>query len=162
MSALAITILTWIALLGAGLMAGTFFTFSSFVMPALSARPPEESIRAMQSINVKVLNVSFLGTFFGTALASLALGVQTLGGAWQPGDVARLAGGAIYLVGTLGVTLLCNVPRNEALALVDPAGSDVTATWTTYDREWTAWNTVRTLAALAATGAFVIALIARS
>lgn len=159
MSPLVVTILTWIALLGAGLIAGTFFTFSSFVMPALSARPAAESIRAMQTINVKVLNVSFLGTFFGTALASLAVAVQGVTGGGAPSGLALLLGGGLYVVGTFGVTVACNVPRNEALARADPDGPDAATTWSTYDREWTAWNTIRALAALAAMAAFVAALL---
>jgi len=155
MSASLTSLLVWSALLGAGLVAGTFFAFSSFVMPALSARPAPQAIRAMQSINEKVLNVSFLGTFFGTAIVSVALGVMAVAESGDPGALVRLVGGAVYLVGTVGVTVVCNVPRNEALALVDPNAADAEAAWATYDREWTAWNTVRTLAALASTGVFV-------
>jgi uncharacterized membrane protein len=37
--------------LGCGLVAGVFFAFSSFVMPALKRLPPAQGIAAMQSIN---------------------------------------------------------------------------------------------------------------
>ena len=157
MIALAITVLTFAAALGAGLIAGIFFAFSSFVMPALSARPADESIAAMQSINVKVLNLSFLGTFFGTALLSIALIVLAALESGQPGALARLVGSGLYLIGTIGVTIACNVPRNDKLAEVDPGGADAARTWAAYDREWTRWNTVRTLAALGAMAAFMAA-----
>lgn len=42
---------TLIAALGCGLVAGVFFAFSSFVMPALKRLPPAQGISAMQSIN---------------------------------------------------------------------------------------------------------------
>src|SRR5436190_5913255 len=40
--------------LGCGLIAGVFFAFSSFVMPALAKLPPAQGLAAMQSINVVV------------------------------------------------------------------------------------------------------------
>ena len=60
------------ALLGAALIGGVFFAFSSFVMKALSRVPSAESIAAIQPINVVVINPSFLGSFIGTAMLSLA------------------------------------------------------------------------------------------
>ncbi len=37
--------------LGCGLVAGVFYAFSTFVMPALKRLPPAQGIVAMQSIN---------------------------------------------------------------------------------------------------------------
>ncbi len=158
MMALVETALTLAAALGAGLIAGTFFAFSSFVMPALSARTAPDSVAAMQSINVKVLNRSFLGTFFGTAVVSLALVVMALLEDGQAGAGPRLFGSGLYLIGTFGVTIACNVPRNNVLAAIDPTGPDAERAWASYDREWTAWNTVRTIAALVAGSAFIWSL----
>ncbi len=56
------------ALLGSALVGGIFFAFSSFVMKALARVSSAEGIGAMQSINVVVLNPSFLGAFMGTAV----------------------------------------------------------------------------------------------
>ncbi len=50
------------ALLGSAVIGGVFFAFSSFVMKALARVPASAGIGAMQSINVVVLNASFLGT----------------------------------------------------------------------------------------------------
>lgn len=150
-------LLTHAAAIGSGLIAGVFFAFSSFVMPALSARPPAESVAAMQAINVKVLNRSFLGTFMGTALLCVAVVVLTLVEGDAAGRWARLVGAGLYVVGTFGVTAACNVPRNDRLALLDPEDPDAASAWATYDREWTAWNTVRTVAATLATVALLCA-----
>ena len=60
--------MTLLAALGCGLIAGVFFGFSSFVMPALARLRPAQGVRAMQSINVVVLNRWFLGVLLGTAL----------------------------------------------------------------------------------------------
>ena len=59
---------------------------------------------------------------------------------------------------TILVTIACNVPLNDALAAVDTSGADAGHVWTTYLRSWTAWNHVRTIAALVAAGSFTIAL----
>jgi uncharacterized membrane protein len=50
-----------------------------------------------------------------------------------------------------------NIPRNDALAAADPASADGATLWSEYLTAWTAWNHVRTVAAVAATAAFVIA-----
>jgi len=72
-----------------------------------------------------------------------------------------LAGAALYLIGTFLVTLACNVPRNNALAAVARAQPDAAAHWASYLAGWTAWNHVRTAAALAAAACFGLALAAR-
>jgi uncharacterized membrane protein len=69
-----------------------------------------------------------------------------------------IAGGVLYLVAFV-VTVAYNVPRNDALALVDPASPEAAARWASYYREWMIGNHVRTVAALAAAGAFVTALV---
>jgi uncharacterized membrane protein len=151
-------VLTLFAALGCGLMAGLFFAFSVSVMKALAGLPPAQGIAAMQAINVVILNPLFLGVFLGTAVISLLTIIVSLL-RWQtPGAVYLLAGGALYLVGSLGVTVVFNVPKNEALAAVTPAGPDSTSLWTGYLSRWTAWNHIRTAASLAAAAAFTLAL----
>jgi uncharacterized membrane protein len=62
-------VLTLLAALGSGLMAGVFFAFSAFVMRALAQLAPPHGMAAMQAINVAVLNPLFLGTFIGNGAA---------------------------------------------------------------------------------------------
>lgn len=69
-----------------------------------------------------------------------------------------LVGGALYLVGTILLTIAYHVPRNKALARVEPHCADAESPWTRYLSGWTAWNHVRAAAALAAAAAFTIAL----
>jgi len=76
-------VLTFIAALGSGLMAGFFFAFSATVMWALERQPA--AVAAMQAINVVVLNPLFLGTFFGTAILSLVLDIVALVRFSEPG-----------------------------------------------------------------------------
>src|SRR3712207_4418243 len=102
--------------LGCGLIAGVFFGFSAFVMNALARLQPAQGIAAMQSINITVINPSFMAVFLGTAAACILLAISSLLKWHQPGTAYLLLGSLLYLVGTFGVTIVCNVPLNEALA----------------------------------------------
>jgi len=104
------------ALLGSALVGGIFFAFSSFVMKALAGVPYTEGIGTMQSINVVVLNPSFLSAFIGTALVSLGAGGLALAGWDRPSAPFFLGGALFYLVGTFLATGLGNVPLNDQLA----------------------------------------------
>ncbi len=151
-------ILTLISALGSGLMAGFFFAFSVSVMKALGRLPPAQGIAAMQSINVVVINPVFLIAFFGTAVACVGVAISALRDWHGPGAAYLLAGSLLYVVGSFLVTIVFNVPRNDALAAVDPASAAGAALWANYLTVWTAWNHVRTAAALAAAAALSIAL----
>jgi uncharacterized membrane protein len=152
-----IAALTFFAALGCGLMAGLFFAFSNFVMRALASLPPEKGVASMQAINVAVLNPLFLAIFSGTALACLGSILLALARWRAPGAAYLLAGGVLYLAGVVLVTVLFNVPRNDALGALDPAAAGSVSAWRGYVTGWTAWNHVRTVAASAATGSFVLA-----
>ncbi len=151
-----------IAALGCGLVAGVFFAFSTFVMKALGQLPPAQGIAAMQSINVAVLNTLFGVVFFGTAAACIALTIAVLTG-WHPaGSAYLLAGCLLYVVGTFVSTIVFNVPLNDALAAVEQGSTPGVDLWVRYQKRWTAWNHVRTVAALAATALFSITLCFRA
>jgi uncharacterized membrane protein len=51
-----------------------------------------------------------------------------------------------------------NVPRNDALAKVEPTSVAAAELWSRFLVGWTAWNTLRTLAALAACALFIVGL----
>jgi uncharacterized membrane protein len=120
------------ATLGCGLMAGVFFAFSSFVMKALARIPQGEGIAAMQSINVAVISFWFMLVFLGTAAACAFLAVVSFLRLEESASVYRLAGGLLYLVGTVLVTLVFNVPRNNALAKLSRADPKGSALWPQY------------------------------
>lgn len=149
--------LTLLSALGCGLIAGVFFAFSTFVMGALARLPAAHGIAAMQSINVVVMNRMFLAAFVGTAAACALLAVASLT-LQPPGATCLVAGSALYLVGTFLVTIACNVPRNDALAAVAPDSAAGAILWSTYLTGWTAWNHVRTAAALVAAALLTLAL----
>jgi uncharacterized membrane protein len=150
--------LTLVAALGCGLVAGVFFAFSAFVMKALCKLPTGQGIAAMQSINVAVLNPWFFAAFFGTAAVCLVELVYSLLQWNEPSAIYLLSGSILYLVGCFLVTIVFNVPKNEALASVSPGDPDGESRWTGYVATWTAWNHVRTVAALAGAASFGIVL----
>lgn len=158
MSAPLLFALTFFAALGAGLIAGLFFAFSVSVMTALSRLPPAAGISAMQSINVAILNPVFFAAFFGTAAVSAILAIAAIIQWGASGAAYLLAGGLLYLVGGLLVTVVFNVPMNKALAAVGPDSVEGTTLWRRYLSNWTAWNHARTVACLAAAASFLIAL----
>jgi len=150
--------LTLAAALGAGLVAGIFFAFSAFIMTALGRLPPDGGISAMQSINVAVLNPVFFLVFFGTAVAALILAIAAFAG-WSPSrSLYLLAGALFYLAGTIFVTMAFNVPLNNKLAATSPKSAEGASVWKTYLSAWTAWNHMRTIAALGACASFILAL----
>lgn len=67
-----------LAALGAAIVGGIFYAFSSFVMQALSRIPPGQGIAAMNAINVVVVNPSFMLAFAGTALLCVLLAAGAL------------------------------------------------------------------------------------
>ena len=148
-----------IAALGSGLVAGVFFAFSSFVMKALARVPSAEGIAAMQSINVVVINRSFLGTFIGTAVLSVGVIVLVLLDRSHPSTMFFLGGAVFYFAGTFLVTMIGNVPLNDRLAAISVTDPDAAKVWMHYLDRWTRWNHVRTTAAISAAFMFTIGLI---
>jgi uncharacterized membrane protein len=144
--------------LGCGLVGGVFFAFSTFVMRALARLQPKEGIAAMQSINITVINPWFMTALFGTAIAGLVLVGSYLFKWQQPGALYVLVGSLLYLVGTVLVTIVFNVPLNEALATVQPDSAEGITLWSRYLNDWTLWNHVRTIAALVAAALLTIGL----
>lgn len=150
-------VLTFGTALACGLSAGTFFAFSTFVMPALARIPAPQGIAAMQSINIAAITPSFMTALFGTGVACVILTGSVLMTWPGPGAGYVLLGSLLYVVGTIMVTIVCNVPLNDALAATDATSPAGAALWASYLARWTSWNHVRTAAALAAAGFLMLA-----
>lgn len=144
--------------IGCGLIAGVFFAFSTFVMKALAQQQPAQGIATMQAINITVINPWFMTAFLGTALTCLVLVLSSLFQWQKSGAVYFLIGSLLYLVGTFLVTILGNVPLNDALARVKPDSSEGATLWAKYLTNWTFWNHIRTIAALAAATLLTVTL----
>jgi uncharacterized membrane protein len=154
--ATAFPVLTFLAILAAALNAGLFFIFSVCIMAAFARLSPAEGAAAMNAINLVIQNPWFFTAFFGAALLSLALVFSgfVLGGT---GGTAAAAGGAVFLLAVVGVTIMFNVPLNDALAAAPAGSAEQAAVFQRYLEVWTLWNHVRTLGSLAAVALFAIA-----
>ncbi|KVZ11098.1 DUF1772 domain-containing protein [Burkholderia ubonensis] len=161
MRALVTLVLLWFSAIGCGLMAGVYFAFSTFVMTSLGRLAPVAGVAAMNAINVDIVRSPFMPVFLGTTLASLALAILALLDRSEPGAIWIVAGGAIYVLGMFVVTMVFNVPLNDALAATDASSAEGGAFWARYLRDWTVWNHARTVASAAACGLFIAALAAR-
>jgi uncharacterized membrane protein len=131
--------LTLSAVIGAGVVAGVYFAFATFVMPGLRRAPASSAIASFNGINK-------------AAPASPLFMHRD-----NPAAIWMLVGAALYLVSLL-VTMMYHVPHNEQLMKVDPHGSGAAATWTQFYSAWMGWNWVRTMTALGGTVSLVLSL----
>ncbi len=151
--------LVFVAAMGAAIVGGMFYAFSSFVMRGLARIAPEQGVAAMNSISIAVITPSFMIVFMGTALLCLGLAVAAVLGWHQPGAGLVLAASLLYVVVTLGMTMVLHQPMNLRLGAMPPA--DALNYWPQYVHTWTVWNHVRTAAALLAAALFIAALLVK-
>src|SRR5262249_47993416 len=137
--------LLWFSAIGCGLLAGVYFAFSTFIMTALGRIDQSAGITAMNAINVDIVRSLFMAFFLGTAVSSAALVAIGLLRWSEPGAGLMIAGGSLYVIGMLVVTMAFNVPLNDALAAAQPSTPGAASVWAAYLRDWTFWNHVRTL-----------------
>jgi uncharacterized membrane protein len=146
------------ATLGAGLIAGTFFCFSSFVMPALARLEPVQAVAAMQKINISVVNPLFMAVLFGTAILYAAQAFAAFRSGLDTVSMWWLLASILYVVCTIGITLFGNVPLNGKLADLASTSSETAEFWAQYVKDWTRWNSMRGFTATAACAASIYAI----
>ena len=103
-----------------------------------------------------MLNAWFLGGFLGTAAICVLLAASAHYRWHEPGAVVVPSGSLLYLIGTFLVTVVRNVPMNDALERIQPTGDDAPGHWARNVARWAAWNHEGTAAALL--GAALLAL----
>src|SRR5262245_8879045 len=156
-----ITYLLWFGAIGCGLLGGLYFAFSTFIMGALGSIEQAHGISAMNSINSTILKSLFMPFFFGTTLVSLIFVIVGFLRWGEPGSMAMLAGGLIYVAGMFLCTMFFSVPLNNALARVDPVSAAAAPLWARYLKDWTLWNHLRTISSTVASALYVASLAAR-
>ncbi len=157
MSSTFVNVMILFSALGSALVAGIFFAFSTFIMKAFARLQPEQGMAAMQAINVTVLNPWFFTVFFGTGAGCIFLAVFALSHWGGPVPPHLAVGSMLYIVGCILVTMVFNVPLNNALARADPKNPDSVSLWRHYLHRWTFWNHVRTGGSLAAATQLILA-----
>ena len=140
--------LTIVTAVGAGVVGGVMFAFSTFIMTGLGRLDPAQGISAMQAINREAPNFWFMTALFGTALTSISLAIVSV--VRHDGSaVYAVIACALYLVGIV-LTIVYHVPHNNALDAIDPTAAGSADYWRDYVSGWTGWNHVRTVSAIAA------------
>ena len=140
------------AILGSGVVAGLCFAFASFVMHALDDLGPPAAIRAMQSINARILESLAMPIWLGTVPIGIAAAVVS------GGSPFAITAATLYTIGALLITGLGNVPLNESLDSVQAESAEASARWHGYLVRWGRLNTLRTILFLLATLGFGLAL----
>ncbi|TPV62248.1 DUF1772 domain-containing protein [Aestuariibacter sp. GS-14] len=133
---LVLNVLTTLGQLSMLIMMGIYFIFSCTVMRAL--RQSEQGAEIMVLINREILNPLFYLCFFGSAVASLTFVLSRSN---------HYLAGLIFFIGTFMVTLIKNVPLNNAL-LEASGDASLQHTWQTYLTKWLFWNHVRSVTAI--------------
>ena len=141
-----VVILTSIAAIASAAAGGMMYVFSTFVMRGLDRTGPVAAITAMRGINAEAnSDGAFLLAYFGATILAIALGMVAVIQLRQPGSWWLLAGAVFGILGAI-VTMVFNVPLNNHLDGIDPAGvsaADAAREWRAYVSTWTAWNHVR-------------------
>lgn len=129
-----------------GLAAGLFYAYSCSVTPGLARLPDDAYLAAMQQINDAILNPVFFLSFMGCVFLLPAC-------AWAYAGTPRfpwLLGAAIlYVLLVFGVTVVGNVPLNEALARFDIGNATAQALShrrQTFEGPWNFFHAIRTWA----------------
>jgi uncharacterized membrane protein len=140
----------------AGIGSGMMYVFSTGVMAGLGQLTQAEAVRAMQAINVAVINPLFLGVFMGTGLFAVVVAGISLMGGTGPTNTWLIAGAALYLIGVVVVTVAGNVPLNNALEALDSTALSPAA-WADYAEPWLRWNHLRALAGALSSALLIVA-----
>jgi len=141
-------ILTYLAALTTtGLSAGLFFAWSFSVMPGLGRVPDAAFIAAMQSMNRAILNPTFFVVFIGPLVLLPLSAYLAYVGMGSLRFWLLVAAAAAYVIGVFGITMVGNVPMNEALDVFD-AGSatpdQIAAQRAAFEGRWIFLNNIRT------------------
>ncbi len=147
-----------------GLSAGLFYAWSVSVIPGVQKIADPVYLETMQSINRAILNPAFFLIFFGSVLFLSISSIYEFHASkitfWL-----LLSSSIFYLVGTVGVTALGNVPLNDqldALELVRMKAGKMAEFRKFYESNWNRLHLIRTVFAVISFSLTVLAVITDS
>ncbi|QFT77420.1 DUF1772 domain-containing protein [Erythrobacter sp. THAF29] len=144
----------WSAIVG-----GNFSAFSEFIMSALKKTEPAGGIEAMQNINRDVIKTQFVAGILSIATFSAIFAVYSLFVFEGAALVTLILASLVFLASVFLVTMLGNVPMNDALARLDHDSLDARIYWEKYIRTWTLLNHARSFGSILTSGLYIIAAI---
>jgi uncharacterized membrane protein len=135
-----------------GAIFGFFYAWICSTMWGLDAADPRVAIAAMQEMNASVRNIVFAPAFFGTGPVLLLTAGAARAAKQRPASLAFAVAGVVYIFGGMALTMVINVPMNEALGTIAVPDTieDAARIWADYSPRWQVWNIVRTIASGAA------------
>lgn len=139
-------VLSAVAIIGTGLMAGMFFGWSVSVIPGTRLVDDDTYVATMRQINRAIINPGFVVPFFVTPIALLAAAIVQRRAGNDRAAVLLAAATGVYVVGLLGVTVAGNVPLNNALDAFDPTTASTDALRerrASYEGSWNRWHAIR-------------------
>lgn len=142
-----------------GLSAGLFTAWSISVIPGTLKVDDNVYLAAMQSINRAILNPTFFVIFFGS-IVFLSIGSIYEFHANKTTFILLLIASIAYMVGTVGITGLGNVPLNNELDVMELSGvaaEKLSEFRQYYESNWNRLHLYRTGFAILS---FVLAVIA--
>ncbi|MEN8250503.1 MAG: DUF1772 domain-containing protein [Bacteroidota bacterium] len=147
-----------------GLSAGLFYAWSVSVIPGTKKVVDSTYLETMQSINRAILNPAFFLIFFGSIIF-LSIGSIYHFNANKTTFWLMLTSSIFYLVGTVGVTVLGNVPLNDQLDelnLGEMTSNKILEFRNFYETNWNRLHLIRTVFAVASFMLSVIAIFTYS
>ncbi|APU12641.1 MULTISPECIES: DUF1772 domain-containing protein [Actinoalloteichus] len=147
------------ATLAMGLTAGLFYGFACAVMPGLRTADDHTFVRAVQRINVAILNGWFALGFAGAPLLIASAAALHLPGA-APEVSGWILAALVLDLTVIVITMRVNVPMNDELAKVacSAGAAELAAARRRFEARWVRWNGIRAVVSTAAAACLVIAL----
>ena len=154
-------VLLFTTILFSGLVAGLLYAYSCSVNIGLKTLPDAEYIKAMQAINIAIQNPLFFIVFMGLLIVFPITTFQLYG---QQTNSFYLFPSAmiIYFIGVFTVTICCNIPLNEQLAmfsLLKANENEISKMREAFEIQWNRFHTIRTLASIISFGLTILFII---
>jgi uncharacterized membrane protein len=155
-------ILIFVSLLFSGLVAGLLYSYSCSVNPGLKTLSDSEYIRAMQSINSAIQNPLFFTVFIGLLFLLPVTAYSIFKQQTAVSFYLFLIAAIVYVIGVFGITMFGNVPLNEQLTkftISTATINEISAMRQSFEKSWSSYHTVRTIASLISFGLVIISII---
>jgi uncharacterized membrane protein len=147
-----------LATIATGLSAGFFFGYQVSVVPAFQTLSDVHYIAATQALILAIPQDPFFEFNFLGAAVLLPVAAYLNRGSQR--FLLLMGATLLYIIGSLGITMVANVPLNDALAAFSLSSStpqQAAMARAAFEDPWNTWSLIRTLVSI---GALVLAILA--